>query len=90
MNVGNMTNSGYELTARYRSAIKGFSYDFSGTFSTNKNKVTRINGDGTRISAYPQGLVSGATARSQVTFIAEGYEAGAFFLYPTDGIINTP
>lgn len=90
MNVGNMTNSGYELTARYRSAIKGFSYDFSGTFSTNKNKVTRINGDGTRISAYPQGLVSGAAARSQVTFIAEGYEAGAFFLYPTDGIINTP
>lgn len=90
MNVGNMTNSGYELTARYRSAIKGFSYDFSGTFSTNKNKVTRINGDGTRISAYPQGLVSGAAAHSQVTFIAEGYEAGAFFLYPTDGIINTP
>lgn len=41
MNVGNMTNSGYELTARYRSAIKGFSYDFSGTFSTNKNKVTK-------------------------------------------------
>lgn len=90
MNVGNMTNSGYELTARYRSAIKGFSYDFSGTFSTNKNKVTKINGDGTRISAFPQGLVSGAAARSQVTFIAEGYEARAFFLYPTDGIINTP
>ena len=88
--VMNVINSGYELTARYRSVIRGVSYDFSGTFSTNKNKVTRINGDGTRISAFPQGLVSGAAARSQVTFIAEGYEAGAFFLYPTDGIVNTP
>lgn len=90
MNVGNMTNSGYEFTARYRSVIKKFSYDLSATFSTNKNEVTRINGDGTRISAFPQGLVSGAAARSQVTYIAEGYEAGAFFLYPTDGVINTP
>ena len=89
MNVGNMVNSGYELAAQYRSHIGKFYYNLSGTFSTNTNKITRINGDGTRISAYKWGLVSGAQDVSQVTYIAEGYEAGAFFLYPTDGIINS-
>lgn len=89
MNVGNMTNYGYELAAQFRSNYKKFYYKFGLTYSSNHNKITKINGNGTRISAYKWGLVPAAAEVSQVTYIAEGYEAGAFFLYPTDGIVNS-
>lgn len=90
LNVGDMTNQGIELAAQFHSHIKKINYSVSATFSTNKNEITKISGDGSRISASTSGLVQGAPAQSKVTYMAEGYPAGAFFLYKTDGIINTP
>ncbi len=88
-NIGNMVNSGYEFSAQYRTHIGKVNITTNATISSNSNQITYVNGDGSRISAYEWGLISGAADVSQVTYIAEGYEAGAFFLYPTNGIINT-
>jgi len=89
LNVGNMTNDGFELTAGYREKIGGVNVRMNGTFTTNRNEVTRINGLGGFTFTDDPGLVTGARSDSQITTLAEGYEAGAFFLYPTDGVVNT-
>jgi len=89
LNVGNMTNRGFEFAAGYRTRTGKVNWDFGGTFSTNKNVITKINGLGGFTYTNDFGLISGAQAQSQVTVLAEGYEAGAFFLYPTNGIADT-
>ncbi len=90
LNVGDMTNQGFELATSYRSSIgKNLKYTLSATFSTNRNEITKISGDGNRISASTTGLVQGAPDQSYVTYMAEGYPAGAFFLYKTNGIVNS-
>ncbi len=89
LNVGNMTNEGFELTAGHRGKIGKLNYRMNGTFTTNKNRITKINGEGGFLFTNDGGLVSGAKSSSQVTVLAEGYEAGAFFLYPTNGIVDT-
>lgn len=89
MNIGNMTNEGYELSANYRINKKKYNLILGATFSTNTNLVTKIDGDGMRYVAYTTGMISGSSDRSSVNYIAEGYEAGAFLLYPTNGIIKT-
>ncbi|MFR9498191.1 MAG: TonB-dependent receptor [Rikenellaceae bacterium] len=88
LNVGDMTNSGYELALQYRDNIGKLKYNLSGTFSTTDNLITKINGEGARIASSTS-LISDAAAYSQVCYIAEGYPAGAIFLYETNGIINT-
>lgn len=87
-NVGDMSNKGFELTAGYRESIGKLKVRMNGTFTTNKNKITRINGLGGFTYTNDSGLISGARDDSQITTLAEGYEAGAYFLYPTDGIVN--
>lgn len=89
LNVGNMTNEGLELTMGYRTRTGKINWNFNGTFSTNANVITKINGLGGFVYTDDFGLISGAKTTSQVTTLAEGYEAGAFFLYKTNGIVNT-
>lgn len=84
LNVGNMTNSGYELAATYRKRYKQLWFQVNGTFSTNNNVITKLPGSDSFILTNDYGLEG-----QQITVLAEGYEAGAFFLYKTDGIINT-
>ncbi|SIT11525.1 TonB-linked outer membrane protein, SusC/RagA family [Zobellia uliginosa] len=90
LNVGNMTNKGAELAIGYREKIGRFNFNMNGTFTTNENKITKISGDKGFIFTNDYGLVSGARVESQVTVLAEGYEAGAFFLRKTNGIADTP
>ncbi|MEN6363423.1 MAG: TonB-dependent receptor [Bacteroidales bacterium] len=89
LNVGDMTNKGVELSMGYRTKTGQVNWDFSGTFSTNSNVITKINGLGGFTYTNDYGLINGATAQSQVTVLTEGHEAGAFYLYPTDGIADT-
>ncbi|WP_068472517.1 SusC/RagA family TonB-linked outer membrane protein [Saccharicrinis aurantiacus] len=89
LNVGNMTNKGFELAAGYKAKTGKVNWNFSGTFSTNENKITQINGLGGFTLTSDQGLIPGNPNQSRVTALAEGYEAGAFFLFPTDGVINS-
>ncbi|MFR9495988.1 MAG: TonB-dependent receptor [Rikenellaceae bacterium] len=89
MNVGNMTNQGVELAASYHSNIGKVNYGINATFATNNNEITKINGSGARVLASSTGLLTGAASTSYITYFAEGYPAASFFLYPTNGIINT-
>lgn len=91
LNVGNMTNKGLEFAASYKFKTGKVNWSTSGTFSTNNNVVTQINeGSGDDyILLDNSGLVNGRKSTSQVTALAKGYEAGAFFIFETDGIANT-
>ncbi len=88
VNAGNLTNKGIEIALSYRDQTKyGLKWGVSGTFTKNENEVTDLNG-------VSRGFAGGQTIFSQAnndltTFLAEGFEAGAFFLIQNDGILKT-
>lgn len=88
-NAGNMTNKGLELSLKYRNRIGKVSYQMTGTFATNQNKITKINGDSDFLFTNDNGLVSRASTQSRITAHKVGREAGAFYLWRTNGIIDT-
>ena len=88
-NVGNMTNDGIELAAKYRHRIGKLWYQMTGTFATNQNKITKINGDTDFFFTNDTGLVGRAQTQSRVTGHKLGREAGAFYLWRTNGIVDT-
>lgn len=89
VNVGNMTNKGFELAVSYKNQTNfGLTYSITGTFTTNKNEITRLS-EGVTIG-YPDGQPAQTLGNvDNTTFFAVGYPAGAFFLVPTDGVIKT-
>ncbi|WP_298367958.1 TonB-dependent receptor [uncultured Lutibacter sp.] len=88
-NVGNMENSGVELGVNYRHKSKGpLSWNVSGTFTQNTNMVTRTS-ENNPIIYLNNGYISTKGTREIVTVITEGYEAAAFFLRETAGVIKT-
>ncbi|TXE13913.1 TonB-dependent receptor [Seonamhaeicola algicola] len=88
-NVGNMENKGLELAAKYNyRGKKGFSWNVSGTFTTNENVVTKTSLNNP-IIYLDRGFISTKGTRELVTVITEGYEAAAFFLRETAGVIKT-
>ena len=89
LNVGNMTNKGAEVSVGYRGRSGKVNWRMNGTFSTNKNEITNINGQSDFLFTNDWGLISGARDQSQVTALALGHEAGAFFLLTTNGIIDS-
>lgn len=88
LNVGDMNNKGYEFAANYRHNGK-FSWYAGMTYSKNINEITKMSG--ANKIAYMSGgtVVDGVPNSDRVTVIKEGYEAGAFFVMETDGIIST-
>ncbi|UXX81097.1 TonB-dependent receptor [Reichenbachiella carrageenanivorans] len=89
LNVGNMTNQGMEFALGYQGITAGVKWGINGTFATNQNEITKINGEGGFVFTNDFGLISGAKDQSQVTVLSEGYEAGAFFIFETNGIADT-
>jgi hypothetical protein len=89
LNVGNMTNKGIELVAGYSGKIGRVNFRMNGTFTTNKNEITSINGDTDFLLTNDSGLVGRAPDQSRVTALAVGREAGSFYLWRTNGIIDT-
>ncbi|UXX81285.1 TonB-dependent receptor [Reichenbachiella carrageenanivorans] len=88
VNGGEMINRGLELALSYRNQTSsGLRYSFSATFTKNNNEVTDLNG-------IERGYADGRPLLTHnwadnVTYLAVGHEAGAFFLVKTDGIIKT-
>ncbi len=88
VNAGDMTNKGIEVSVNYSDETDyGLKYSIGGTFTKNKNEITNLNGitrgfGGGRPSITIPGV-------DETTFLAEGFEAGAFFLLQHDGIIKT-
>ena len=88
-NAGNMVNKGLELSLNFKDeTAKGLKYALTGTFTKNKNEVTDLNGVE---RGYGNGrpIVSNGSNVDYTTFLAVGYEAGAFFLVQNDGVIKT-
>jgi TonB-linked SusC/RagA family outer membrane protein len=88
LNVGDMTNRGVELTLNYRK--RGIvSYNIGTTFSKNVNLVTKMSGSNKTIYMSAGTVVDGISNVDRVTVVKEGYEAGALFLMPTNGIVRS-
>jgi len=89
LNVGNMLNEGFELALGYRGKVGKVNFRMNGTFSTNKNEITEINGGSSFLLTNDFGLVGRAPDQSRVTALAVGHEAASFYLWRTNGIIDT-
>ena len=89
-NVGDMVNKGIEMSASYKDrTAKGFSWSVSGTFTKNKNEILSL-GDLDKIALQDSKPATWrATQQDITTYMVPGYEAGAFFLVKTNGIIKT-
>ncbi|MDO7136006.1 SusC/RagA family TonB-linked outer membrane protein [Algibacter lectus] len=85
LNVGDMENKGVELAVNYRANIGKSKLSVGTTFTTNENKITRIQ-DGVGFIPNQGRLVNGD---NYVTALVQGYEAGAFWLYETNGVVQT-
>ncbi|TCI94158.1 SusC/RagA family TonB-linked outer membrane protein [Tenacibaculum sp. M341] len=89
INAGDMINKGLEFAVSYKDETNfGLKYNFSSTFTSNRNTVTNLNG-------IQRGFANGRPIVSQgpnidfTTFLAVGREAGAFFLVENAGVIKT-
>ncbi|WP_298537477.1 TonB-dependent receptor [uncultured Algibacter sp.] len=86
INAGNMVNKGFELSLGYKNQTEGgFKYSITGVYTQNKNTVTDLNGVE---RGYGNGIPNVRGGGDFTTFLAEGYEAGAFFLVQSNGIIK--
>ncbi|SDX90451.1 TonB-linked outer membrane protein, SusC/RagA family [Lutibacter oricola] len=88
-NVGNMENKGMELGFNYRHKVnKDFRWSIAGTFTKNENEVTKT-AENNPIIYLDNGYLSTKGSKEIVTVITEGYEAAAYFLRETAGVIKT-
>lgn len=88
LNVGDMRNYGTEWSANYKHRGK-FSWNVSANYSKNENRITRMS-DSNKFSFLGGSQVApGLPGEDLVTALREGYEAGAFFLVETDGLVTT-
>ncbi|MEQ9289666.1 MAG: SusC/RagA family TonB-linked outer membrane protein [Cyclobacteriaceae bacterium] len=92
VNVGDMANKGMELALKYRDKTNfGLNWNAGLNFTRNKNEITNLVPGAGRFGfggGDPIGGVNGIRG-DNTTFLVEGYEAGAFFLIPTDGVVST-
>ncbi|MFR9629087.1 MAG: TonB-dependent receptor [Rikenellaceae bacterium] len=82
LNVGDMENKGVELALGWRDRVGELGYNLNLTASRNVNTITEMSGTNKQAAI-------GDLNNYSVSYLIEGQEAGAFMLYPTDGIINT-
>ncbi|WP_010135249.1 SusC/RagA family TonB-linked outer membrane protein [Ochrovirga pacifica] len=88
VNVGDMTNKGLEIATNYRHKGK-FSWNVGATFTKNENEITRMH-ESNPIIYFDGSTISGHANDADLTTSARvGYEAGAFFLHETNGVIQT-
>ncbi|TXK38149.1 TonB-dependent receptor [Pontibacter qinzhouensis] len=81
MNVGAMYNKGFEFGINASVIEKGkFSWSTNFNFTTNRNRVTELFGEGTEIV----GTTSASAETSNITRV--GYSVGSLFGAKTDGV----
>ncbi|MCW3464644.1 SusC/RagA family TonB-linked outer membrane protein [Chitinophaga nivalis] len=85
MNVGRISNKGWELELTYSDHHKDFNYSVTGTVSQVKNKVLALANEGQKINGV--GLKYGSGPIPNTTMV--GTEIGAFYLYTADGIFQS-
>ena len=82
-NMGDVKNTGFELTLGYRHVQGDFGMNIEGNFTWVKNKVTSVNG----AAALDAGNGFGDND-TPFTRIEEGYPIGYFYGYVTDGLFH--
>ncbi|WP_139956907.1 SusC/RagA family TonB-linked outer membrane protein [Flavicella sediminum] len=88
-NIGNMENSGIEYAVKYKHKSRsGLNWNVAGTYTQNNNIVTKTSPNNP-IIRLDNSNISTAGTNELVSVITEGYEAAAFFLRETDGVIQT-
>ena len=82
VNIGNMQNTGFELTAAYRNTIgRDFNFEINGNITTYNNKIVDIPG---------AGYFDGPQLRNVIpTRNQEGQAVGAFFGYEVIGFFQS-
>ena len=80
-NVGQIRNTGIELSASYRNRVGDFTYGISGNITTVKNEVLDLG----EVPSIVTGIAGGQTHRTIV-----GESLGHFYGYKTDGLYQTP
>lgn len=86
MNVGDMQNKGIELAFGYKTVKKEHSFSFDWTFTKNINTVTKVSDSSDMVYLGEQIMPNNF---DKIVAVKKGYQAGAFFLIPTEGIIRT-
>lgn len=81
MNIGSMQNKGLELNLSHRKQIGDFSYELSGNFSLNRNKVLSLGDEDAPI--IKTASYSGAYYITQV-----GQPVGCYYLMVQDGVFH--
>ncbi len=87
-NIGDMKNSGFELSARYRPKTGNVRWNILTTFAANKNEVIRIQ-DNVQRSLFGNIFPVFGDGQSLFNGLQVGREAGAFLVFPTDGLLRT-
>jgi TonB-linked SusC/RagA family outer membrane protein len=85
LNVGKISNSGFELEVNYRDQVGEFKYNAGFNLTTLKNNVESLANEGQTI--YGQGLKF--ETEHFPTQARVGSPISAFYLYRTDGIFQT-
>ena len=85
LNVGKISNSGFELEVNYRDQVEEFKYNVGFNLTTLKNKVESLANEGQTI--YGEGLKFGE--EHFPTQARVGSPISGFYLYKTDGIFQT-
>ncbi|NLR77927.1 SusC/RagA family TonB-linked outer membrane protein [Chitinophaga eiseniae] len=85
LNVGKISNRGWELEFTYSNHESALQYSLTGTLSSVKNKVVTLANEGQTL--YGTGLKFGADHIANQTRV--GKEVGAFYLYEADGIFQS-
>ncbi len=76
-NIGDLKNTGIELSFNYNDEIGDFKYSFGANLTTNHNEVTSLG----EVGAFTSGTGGNITHRT-----AEGSSLGYFYGFKTDGI----
>ena len=88
LNVGDMENSGVEYGVKFRNKGKsGLKWNVGVTYTRNQNRITKMSPNNP-IVYLDNGYISQRGPKEIVTVLTEGYEAGAFFLRETDGLVT--
>ncbi|WP_286861001.1 TonB-dependent receptor [Proteiniphilum sp. UBA5510] len=81
MNIGTVSNKGYELSIAHQNRIQDFIYQIDFGINYNVNKVIDLNGQ--------EIIDSGFSGQKSPTIIKEGYPIDSYFILESDGIFQT-
>lgn len=87
-NIGSMKNIGVEHSLNYKFKAKKVNFNAGLTYTANRNTVTKTAPENPFINLDNSYISNRATNTDLVTVITPGYEAGAYFLLDSYGVIQ--